>query len=331
MRIYYTMEALGLRHHVRSALGVDAGAWNQVSHRVLHWRRELQDRYGIPAEGGLRACGLATGAGESPPACNCAEHPTTTPRQRAEVLAGGLRLIEDIAVVDTGGVSVVNVCLPKDEIPSYRQVSLDRLFNRVNATAAQAGGHALLIFGHGPEETVARLYHRLRNYNPVPSGPGAGSGGPNTRNLPIERVIGGPLFRDAEGRLPAPGGRPGGPRPALAGGVARWGNGRNQPPRRLRCPGPSPEPPGVQARSPGGGQAVNRQRKGGATRQGRTAYSVRPCLLCLRSVRHNFSPRFTPQTFPPRAAAGAAAPCGRPGRTVPPGSPDRGWRRSATA
>lgn len=197
MRIYYAMEALGLRHHVRSALGVDAGAWNQVSHRVLHWRRELQDRYGIPIERELRACGLATGAGESPPACNCAGHPTPTPRQGAKVLAGGLRLIEDLAV-DTGGVSVVNVCLPKDEIPSYRQVSLDRLFNRVNATAAQAGGHALLIFGHGPEETVTRLYHRLRNYNPVPSGPRAGSGGPHTRNLPIERVIGGPLFRDAK-------------------------------------------------------------------------------------------------------------------------------------
>ena len=197
MRIYYAMEALGLRHHVRSALGVDAGAWNQVSHRVRHWRRELQDRYGIPAEGELSACGLATGAGESPPACNCAGQSTPTPRQRAEVLAGGLRLIEDIAV-GPGGVSVVNVCLPKDEIPSYRQVSLDRLFNRVNATAAQTGGHALLIFGHGPEETVTRLYGRLRNYNPVPSGPGAGSGGLHTRNLPIERVIGGPLFRDAE-------------------------------------------------------------------------------------------------------------------------------------
>ena len=32
----------------------------------------------------------------------------------------------------------------------------------------------------------------------MPSGPGAGSGGPHTRNLPIERVIGGPLFRDVE-------------------------------------------------------------------------------------------------------------------------------------
>ena len=197
MRIYYAMEAEGLRHHVRSALGVDAGAWNQVFRRVRHWRKELQDRYGIPIERELRACELVTGPGESPPACNCGGHTSPTPNQRAKVLVGGLRLIEDLAV-DTGGVSLVNVCLPKDEIPSYRQVSLDRLFNRINATAAQAGGHALVIFGHGPEETVTRLYGRLRNYNPVPCRSGAGSGGPHTRNLPIERVIGGPLFRSPD-------------------------------------------------------------------------------------------------------------------------------------
>ena len=123
MRIYYAMEALGLRHHVRSALGVDAGAWNQVSHRVRHWRRELQDRYGIPAEGELSACGLATGAGESPPACNCAGRPTPTPRQGAKVLAGGLRLIEDLAV-GTGGAS-----------PSSMSASTRRTYRRTAGSA----------------------------------------------------------------------------------------------------------------------------------------------------------------------------------------------------
>ena len=197
MRIYYAMEAEGLRHHVRSALGVDAGAWNQVFRRVRHWRKELQDRYGIPIGRELRACELVTGPGESPAACNCGGHTSPTPNQRAKVLVGGLGLIEDLAV-DTGGVSLVNVCLPKDEIPSYRQVSRDRLFNRINATAAQAGGHALVIFGHGPEETVTRLYGRLRNYNPVPDRPQVAGEGYRTRNLPIERVIGGPLFRSPD-------------------------------------------------------------------------------------------------------------------------------------
>ena len=197
MRIYYAMEAEGLRHHVRSALGVDAGAWNQVFRRVRHWRKELQDRYGIPIERELRACELVTSPGESPSACNCGEHTSPTPNQRAKVLAGGLRLIEDLAV-DTGGVSLVNVCLPKDEIPSYRQVTLDRLFNRINATAAQAGGHAFVVFGQEPEEVVVRLYHRLRNYNPVPGRQDAGANGKGGRNIPIDRVIGGPVFRDPE-------------------------------------------------------------------------------------------------------------------------------------
>ena len=110
----------------------------------------------------------------------------------------GLRLIEDFAA-EVGGVRVTNVCLDKDEVTAYRRVSLDRLFNRVNATAAQAGGHAFVIFGQEPEEMVTGLYHRLRNYNPVPTRHGACDDGWHTRNLPIERVIGGPAFREPDG------------------------------------------------------------------------------------------------------------------------------------
>ena len=54
MRIYYAMEAEGLRHHVRSALGVDARAWNRLNRRVREWRQQLESRYGIPADLGLR-------------------------------------------------------------------------------------------------------------------------------------------------------------------------------------------------------------------------------------------------------------------------------------
>ena len=198
MRIYYCAEAEGQFHHVRSALGVNAKSWNRLHRRVQDWRKGLEDRCGIPIERELRACELVSCAGESPLACNCGGHPTPTPRQRAtKVVTSGLRLIEDIAV-NTGGVQVVNVCLDKAEISPYRRVSLDRLFNRVNATAAQEGGHAFVIFGQEPEEVAVRLYHRLRNYNPVPGRQDAGANGKGGRNIPIDRVIGGPVFRDPE-------------------------------------------------------------------------------------------------------------------------------------
>ena len=193
MRIYYAMEAEGFRHHVRSALGVDTGAWNRLNRRVLDWGRRLESRYGIPAELELRPAELAA----LTQSCTCGCHGDPAPVQREEVIAGGLRLIEEFAA-EHGGVKVTNICLDKEDIPAYRRISLDRLFNRVNATASQAGGHAFLIFGQEPEEMVSSLYHRLRNYNPVPTRHGACDDGWHTRNVPIGRVIGGPAFRDPD-------------------------------------------------------------------------------------------------------------------------------------
>ena len=190
MRIYYVMEAQGHRCHVRTALGVDARVWNRL-HRLVHeWRRQLEQNHGIPADGGLRPSELLAAAA---PSCGCGCHA----QPGTEVVAQGLRVVEDLAV-ETGGVQIVNVCLDMDETPTYRSVSLNRLYNRINATAAREGGYAFLIFGQEPEETVVRTYERLRNYNPVPVRTGACSDGWHTRNLPIDRIIGGPVFRSPD-------------------------------------------------------------------------------------------------------------------------------------
>ena len=192
MRIYYVMEARGRRCHVLSALGVDARAWNRLHSRVREWRRHLEQRHGIPADGGLHSGDMT--AGSAPP-CGCACHTQLASTQGVEVMAQGLRVVEDFAV-ETGGIGVINVCLDMDDIPAFRRVALDRLFNRVNATAAHEGDHALLIFGQEPDDMVVSIYERLRDYNPVPVRVGACGDGWHTRNLPIGRIVGGPIFRD---------------------------------------------------------------------------------------------------------------------------------------
>ena len=199
MRIYYVMEAQSRRCHVRTALGVDARVWNRLYRRVREWRRQLAQRHGIPDSGELRPFDLLTPAAHS---CGCGCHAQSSPRHGAEAVAQGLRVVEDFAV-ETGGVQVINVCLDMDEAPAYRRVALDRLFNRINATAAREGGYALVIFGQEPDDTVVRTYERLRNYNPVPVRVGDCGDGWHTRNLPIDRIIGGPAFRspDADGLL----------------------------------------------------------------------------------------------------------------------------------
>ncbi len=192
MRIYYVMETQGRRCHVRTALGVDARAWNRLYRRVREWRRQMEQSHGIPADACLYPSDLLTNPASS---CGCGCHDQPASLQAAEIVAQGLRVIEDLAV-ETGGVQIINACLDMDEAPAHRRVALDRLFNRVNATAARDGGYALLIFGQEPDDTVVRTYERLRSYNPVPVRDGGD--GWHTRNLPIERIIGGPVFRNPD-------------------------------------------------------------------------------------------------------------------------------------
>ncbi len=194
MRIYYVMEAEGRRCHVLSALGVDARVWNRLHRRVRDWRRRLEQRYGILADGGLRPGDLPTNETTS---CGCGCHAQQVARQGAEVVAQELCVVEDFAV-ETGGVQAINVCLDMDDVPAYRRVSLDRLFNRVNATAAHDGDYALVIFGKEAEDMAVGAYERLRNYNPVPVRADPCGDGWQTRNLPIDRVIGEPVFRSPD-------------------------------------------------------------------------------------------------------------------------------------
>ena len=60
-----------------------------------------------------------------------------------------------------------------------------------------ADRHAFLIFDEGRKEMVARLYGRLRSRNPVPSRYEEWEDGERTKDIPIEKVIGGPAFRSS--------------------------------------------------------------------------------------------------------------------------------------
>ena len=197
MRLHYCVEVQGRHHHVRTALGVDERVWNRLHRRVRDWRRQLELQRGIPADAELRPGDLLTAALTAAPSCACACHGQPAPSHGAELVAQGLRVVEDFAV-ENGGVQVINVCLDVDEAPAHRGVALDRLYNRVNATAAHDDGYAFLIFGEEPDDMVVGAYERLRNHNPVPVRVGASGDGWHTRNLPIDRIIGGPVFRNPD-------------------------------------------------------------------------------------------------------------------------------------
>lgn len=194
MRLYYIDESEGPRYYVRTALGVDADRWNDLFQDIHAWRLELQDRFAIPTGRELHACDLLAGRGKLAREGDVDRR--LSPEQGAEIFTGGLRRIED-ATRSIGGIEVINVCLRKPDVKGYERVSLDRLLNRINTSATSANRHAFLIFDEGKEAMVHRLYDRLRGRNPVPSRYEVWEDGERTRDIPIERVIGGPAFRSS--------------------------------------------------------------------------------------------------------------------------------------
>ena len=176
---------------------MDARAWIRLHRRVREWRRRLEQRCGIPAAAELRPGDLPATVTTAAPSCSCACHGQPAPPHDGDVAAQGLHIVEDFAV-EVGGVQAINVCLDMDDVPACRRVALDRLFNRVNATAAHDGDYALVIFGKEADDMAVGAYERLRSYNPVPVRAGACGDGWQTRNLPIEQVIGGSFFRNPE-------------------------------------------------------------------------------------------------------------------------------------
>ena len=196
MRIYYIDESEGPRYYVRSALGVDAERWNGLHGRIQDWRTALADDYSVPTSRELHACDLLAGRGKLARIDNTGRR--LTPEQGAEIFMDGLRIVEN-AAQSLGGIEVVNVCLRKADVKGYEQVSLNRLLNRINTSVAADGRYAHLIFDEGGERMVRRLYGRLRSRNPVPSRYEAWEDGQATKDIPIERIIGGPSFRSSQG------------------------------------------------------------------------------------------------------------------------------------
>ena len=192
MRLYYIADSEGSDHYVRSALGVDAEGWNELYRRVFDWRMCLKERYAVPADRELNPGDLLTGRGMLARCCGADRN--VTPEHESQIFLDGLRVIETAAKT-AGGVEVINVCLRKQDVKRYEQVSLDRLLNRINRSVAEVQRHAFLIFAEEKDGAVAHLYHRLRSRNRVPSKYEAWEDGERTKDIPIDRVVGGPAFR----------------------------------------------------------------------------------------------------------------------------------------
>ncbi len=75
--------------------------------------------------------------------------------------------------------------------------AFERLLNRINRTMEAWDGHAILICDEGKEPQYTALRRRMGRFNPIRSSYGTWENGSPTRNIPIDRIIEDPFFKDS--------------------------------------------------------------------------------------------------------------------------------------
>ena len=170
---------------------MDAERWNGLHGLIQDWRTALAGDYSVPTSRELHACDLLAGRGKLVRIDNTGRR--LTPEQGAEIFMDGLRIIEN-AASSLGGIEVVNVCLRKADFKGYERVSLDRSSTAstppsrpTDATPISSSTREGSGWSDGStagSETATRCP--------------AGTRGQATKDIPIERIIGGPSFRSSQ-------------------------------------------------------------------------------------------------------------------------------------
>jgi hypothetical protein len=91
-------------------------------------------------------------------------------------------------------VSVFNVCTSTDD--QFR--AFERLLNRINRTMGSRQTYAHLICDQGKELQYTTLVRKMRVLNYIPSKFGGWETGQPSKNIPIERIIEDPQFKDSK-------------------------------------------------------------------------------------------------------------------------------------
>lgn len=166
-----------------SALAIPVEEWRNALRIVKEYRHELSKSDGIHHLIEFHAWKFVSGRGR-------VSRYILSKTRRCEIFKETLELITTLP-----GARLFNVCMPKEQT----QWAFERLLNRINRTMQAWNSHAILICDEGKESDYTRLCRRMGVFNPIPSRYGIWQDtGETHRNIPIERVIEDPFFKDSK-------------------------------------------------------------------------------------------------------------------------------------
>lgn len=219
VRLFYVDESYDQARFCLSAIGIRHADWRDCFQRVRQHRAVLKQDHGIFLRKEVHAQEFVSGRGRIS-ASIISKH------DRSRIFDGLLKLVASLP-----NVMVINICL---DIAGRRDPQLDawdRLLNRIERTLFEMERRELplrrellvrlpdtfsdrarsclatrlnayrsrgLIFAdQGREPEITRVFRKMNVFNPIPSQFGGWSGDLKTKNIPVERIIEDPVFKES--------------------------------------------------------------------------------------------------------------------------------------
>lgn len=171
--------------NIFSALAIPHNNWNEVFALLRKWREHLRDVHGIPLSFEMHATDFLSGRNTGGKIAHLSRH------KRSQIFH---KYIEVVEYMEKFGVRTFHVCTTNDD--QYQ--AFERLLNRINRTMLAWDSYAHLVCDNGKERQYTQMVRKMRVHNPIPSNRGKWDKGSSTKNIPIERIIEDPQFKNSE-------------------------------------------------------------------------------------------------------------------------------------
>jgi Protein of unknown function (DUF3800) len=183
MYLVYLDDSRDEKIAVATALLIPADRWNDVFKVVRQWRRDLKRSDGIYVYKELHATEFVAGRGRIAPK-------VVSKHRRSQIFGEALDVVATLP-----GVALFNAIANNDE----EDLAYERILNRINRTLQPDvwNSYAMLLWDEGKNAEHRKLTRRMRVTNPIPSKYGEWPQGTFTKNIPLDRIIEDPLFKDS--------------------------------------------------------------------------------------------------------------------------------------
>lgn len=219
VRLFYVDESYDQARFCLSAIGIRHVDWRDCLQQVRQYRAVLKQDHGIYLRKEIHAQEFVSGRGR-------VSASVVSKHARSRVFDGLLRLVASLP-----NVMIINICLEVSGRKNPQLDAWDRLLNRIERTLLEMErrelplrkkllatlpeefpdgarlcldtrlnayrSRALIFADQGRETEITGAFRKMNVFNPIPSRFGKWSGATQTKNIPVERIIEDPVFKES--------------------------------------------------------------------------------------------------------------------------------------